>query len=106
MYTGAQEWILARGELEIRRDNAAHWHRQEEARLAQELALASRNNEVRRQMFWLLVTLLVVVLVTSGAVGILHDNEETRRWAQNIVTTMIGGLLGAVAGYFTAKGGA
>lgn len=93
-------------QLEIRRANAEHWHRQEEARLTQELAKTARNNEVRRQMFWLLVTLLIVNLLVSDAVGILHDNAETRRWAQNVVTTMIGGLLGAVAGYFTAKGGA
>jgi hypothetical protein len=46
-----------------------------------------------------------VILVVSAAVGIGNDNDETRRWAQNVVTTMIGGLLGAVAGYFTAKGG-
>jgi heme A synthase len=100
-----QTWSVERGEWEIKRGSAEHRQRQEEERQQHELTEAKKDNEQRRRVFWLIVGLLIVILLISGAVGIANEDGETRRWAQNIVTTLIGGLLGAVAGYFTAKGG-
>ena len=91
--------------IEIQVEDAAHQRRVEQQRLDHELSEEAKNNDLRRKCFWLLVIVLVVVLGVSSVVGISNDQEETRRWAQNVVTTMIGGLLGAIAGYFTAKGG-
>jgi hypothetical protein len=91
--------------IQIQVEDAAHQRRVEQQRLDHELIEKAKDNELHRNRFWLVVGLLVAILVVAGAVGIGHDQEETRRWAQNVVTTMIGGLLGAIAGYFTAKGG-
>ncbi|MGH2614344.1 MAG: hypothetical protein ACRDJC_03830 [Thermomicrobiales bacterium] len=91
---GNQEWTFEYGQWEIDYETAAHRREQEK-----------KDNELRRFCLTILVILLVVVLVVSGAVGVLNEEPNTRQWAQNIVTTLIGGLLGAIAGYFTAKGG-
>jgi hypothetical protein len=91
--------------IEIQVEDAAHQRRVEQQRLDHELSEEAKNNDLRRKCFWLLVIVLVIVLGVSSVVEISNDQEETRRWAQNVVTTMIGGLLGAIAGYFTAKGG-
>jgi hypothetical protein len=91
--------------VQIEIETAAHQRRVEQQRLDHELDQKTKDNDLRRRSFWLVVVLLVVILSVSAAVGIGNENEETRRWAQNVVTTMIGGLLGAVAGYLTARVG-
>jgi hypothetical protein len=98
---GDQQFAYA--DVQIRVDEAAHKRAVEQQKLDHALLQESKDNDLRRRVFWLVVTLLLIVLAVSAAVGIGHDDEETRRWAQNVVTTMIGGLLGAIAGYLTAK---
>src|SRR4051794_38823036 len=82
--------------IEIQVEDAAHQRRVEQQRLDHELSEEAKNNDLRRKCFGLLVIVLVIVLAVSSVVGISNDQEETRRWAQNVVTTMIGGLLGAI----------
>jgi hypothetical protein len=98
---GDQQFAYA--DVQIRVDEAAHKRAVEQQKLDHTLLQESKDNDLRRRVFWVVVVLLLVVLIVSAAVGIGHDDEETRRWAQNVVTTMIGGLLGAIAGYLTAK---
>lgn len=102
---GGQTWSVERGEWELKRGTAEHKQQQERERQEHEFAEARKDNDLRRRCFWLIVGLLIAILVVSAAVGIANDDGDTRRWAQNVVTTMIGGLLGSVAGYLTAKGG-
>jgi hypothetical protein len=91
---GGQTWSIEYGQWQIEAADAEP--KREEER---------KDNDLRRFCLRLLVILLVVVLVVSAGVGVLNEEPTTRQWAQNIVTTLIGDLLGAIAGYFTAKGG-
>ncbi len=47
----------------------------------------------------------VVGLALGSYVGTNAENAETRRWSQGLVTLLIGGIVGGLAGYFTGKVG-
>jgi hypothetical protein len=101
--SGDQSFVVAGREIEV--EDAAHRRRVQQQQLDHDLTEERKDRDLRRKCFWLVVILLVAILTVSAVVGIGNDDEETRRWAQNVVTTMIGGLLGAVAGYLTARVG-
>jgi hypothetical protein len=101
--SGDQSFAYAGQEIEV--EDAAHRRRVQQQQLDHDLTEERKDRDLRRKCFWLVVILLVAILSVSAVVGIGNDDEETRRWAQNVVTTMIGGLLGAVAGYLTARVG-
>lgn len=65
----------------------------------------TRDNEQRRNIVYAVVLVVIAGLVVGSLVGTMAENDTTRTWAQGIVTLLLGGLLGAVGGYFTAKAG-
>jgi hypothetical protein len=91
---GNQSWTLEYGQWQIDAETAAHKREQEK-----------KDNDLRRFCIRVVLGLLIVVLCASALVGLLNEDPSIRQWAQNIFTTLIGGLLGAIAGYFTAKSG-
>lgn len=67
----------------------------------------TKDNDARRQRetvgFYLLLTVVLSGLVASGIVGVASHNADRRDFAQAVCTLILGGLLGALAGYFTGK---
>ena len=90
---GNQTWTLEYGQWEIDYETAAHKREQEK-----------KDNDLRRLCFKVLLGLLVVIFIAAVLVASVNEDPGTREWAQTVVTTLVGGLLGALAGYFTAKG--
>lgn len=66
---------------------------------------ATRDNFQRRVLIYIVVGVVIAGIVAAALVGTNAGNDDTRRWAQGIVTLLLGGLLGAVGGYFSAKSG-
>ena len=89
---GNQEWTLEYGQWAIDYEAAVHQREEEK-----------KDNDLRRLCFRIILGLLVAALVAGALAGAFSDDPGTRQWAQNIVTTLIGGLLGAVAGYFSGR---
>jgi hypothetical protein len=103
---GAQTFNAEQGKHDIEVQSAAHQQNVELRRLDHELVEKRKDNNLRRVCFIAVLVLLAVALVVSGIVGIANNVPGTQQWAQNIVTTILGGLLGAIAGYFAGRSGA
>jgi predicted benzoate:H+ symporter BenE len=93
---GEHEIALARTTAEMQRAAEDARHQRQEA---------ARDNTQRRILIYIVVGVVIAGLVAATLVGTWADNDDTRRWAQGIVTLLLGGLLGAVGGYFSAKPG-
>jgi hypothetical protein len=66
---------------------------------------ATKDNELRRFAFQVVLFALLVVLAVAFYLAIASDNATTRAWAQGLISTLIGALGGGVLGYFTGKSG-
>ncbi len=92
---GNQSWTLEYGQWEIDRAAATHKIDQEK-----------KDNDLRRLCFMVILVLLVVTFCATAFVGFFYDDQDIRPVAQNAFTTLLGGFIGALAGYFSAKAGA
>lgn len=75
-------------------------HQQEQERLH---SASQRHREVIG--FYVVVGVVVIGLAVGSYVGTNAENAETRNWAQGMVTLLIGGIVGGLAGYTTGKVG-
>jgi heme A synthase len=91
---GSQTWSVEYGQWQIEAADAEHKRTEEQ-----------KENELRRFILRAIVVLLLVTFCAAAIVGVVNDDPSTRQWAQGIVTALLGGLLGAIGGYFTAKSG-
>ena len=55
--------------------------------------------------YFSLLAVILGGLVSSGAVGVASKNATTRDFAQGACLLILGGLIGALAGYFTGRSG-
>ncbi len=62
-----------------------------------------KDNELRRFILKSFFIFLLAALVVGVGISVGSANADTRRWAQGIVTLLIGTIAGAVGGYFTGK---
>ena len=86
-------------------------HQHEEATKENEVRrireAAEQSSRLRRESIAYYSVLFVILgsLVTSGIVGVNSKNADTRNFAQGAFLLILGGLVGALAGYFTGKSG-
>ena len=92
---GNQSWTLEYGQWQIDAETAAHNREQEK-----------KDNDLRRLCFKVILALLVVAFFATAFLGFFYSDESVRPVAQNAFTTLLGGFVGALAGYFSAKAGA
>ena len=107
--TGEPAVALALGAHELKAEAAAHKRRLDLMRLehAQAQDAQERRDRRRREMigFYVVVGIALLGLTVGFAVAVEADNEDTRRWAQGLVTLLFGGIVGDLAGYFTGRVG-
>jgi uncharacterized membrane-anchored protein YjiN (DUF445 family) len=89
---GTQRFSAKQAEHELSRDRQKH-----------NLAEEAKDNDLRRQMLIVVGIVIFVVLAVSFIVAATSENDGTRAWAQGVVSTITGGIVGAVAGYFTGR---
>ena len=92
---GNQSWTLEYGQWEIDYQTAAHQREQEK-----------KDNDLRRLCFKVILALLIMTFGATAFLGFFYEDESVRPVAQNAFTTLLGGFIGALAGYFSAKAGA
>jgi hypothetical protein len=102
---GRQSWSQEQAKHELRATSEAHKHSIELERQKHELREATKDNAQRRLAFNVVVGVLLAILVVSLFLAIQSENGTTRAWAQGVVSSVMGGIVGAVAGYFTGKSG-
>ena len=100
-----QTWSVEYGQWEIDYETAAHQREMERDRLKHDLEQKKKDNDLRRFCLQAVLLLLTAALIVSAAVGVINEDAGTRQWGQNIATTILGGLVGAIAGYFAGKSG-
>lgn len=66
-------------------------------------AESSKDQAQRRLVVNAVGVSLIVCLAFALTVGVWCNNATTRDWAQSIVTVLLGGLVGAVAGYLAGR---
>lgn len=66
-------------------------------------AESSKDQAQRRLVVNAVGVILIVCLAFALTVGVWSNNATTRDWAQSIVTVLLGGLVGAVAGYLAGR---
>jgi hypothetical protein len=76
-------------QAEIDRENAKH-HRDEQV----------KDNDQRRNITYGIVALLIATYIFTGIVAVWSENPDTRDRAWDVGNSLIGALLGAIAGYF------
>ena len=101
------EFSLERAKFEERALAAAH-RRQLEAEEAQLRREETRkDNDLRRRReligFYVAVGASLVVLAISFVVAVAAENDGVRNWSQGIVTLVMGGIVGGLAGYLTGR---
>jgi len=81
-------------------------HRRDLAKTKQDYELAEKTNDnnLRRWCFGGIVSVILLVLVISTILAFIGPAENRANWMA-IVTTILGGLVGAIAGYFAGKSG-
>lgn len=99
---GSQTFSLEQTKLEQKGEAAAHRRLLEQEQLAHELQENEKDNALRRWCIRGILGAILVVLVVSMAMVILGPEEHRDRW-MGVATTVIGSLLGAVAGYFAGR---
>jgi hypothetical protein len=92
---GSQTWSVEYGQWQLDREAASHRMEQEE-----------KDNDLRRLCFKVILGLLVAAFFATAYLGFFHSDQSIRPVAQNAFTTLLGGFVGALAGYFSAKAGA
>lgn len=100
---GPQTFSTERAQHELKAGRAAGEQRIKEQTNAHVLAQEAKDNDLRRLTFKIVLLMLIGVLIFSFVVATKSTNGTTRSWAQGIVTTIKGGLVGGVVGYFTAR---
>ena len=106
---GEQTFSAERGRHELKVAAEEHNRQMERLRTEQELAETREDNAQRRLRekigFFVVVGIAVLGLGIGFAVAVESQNDDTRRWAQGLVTLLFGGIVGGLAGYFTGKVG-
>lgn len=102
---GEQQLSMAEKKHDLRARAATHKQNMESQQRDYELQESKKDNELRRRFLIIIMALLGLSLGASIAIAILNNDPATRQWAQGITTTILGGLLGAIAGYFVGRGG-
>jgi hypothetical protein len=107
--TQTGEWNLERAQHELKADTQAHRQREaaEEARFRREEA--TKDNDQRRWQQRLLFSVVIGGIAigsmfTMAVIALADDTESVAR-AWSLLSLIMGGLIGGVAGYFTGKGG-
>lgn len=106
---GEQRIEIARDELELKAATAAHKRQVERLRVEQEINEAREEGVARRRRemvgFYVVVGVALAGLIVGSWVGVAAPDPETRRWAQSLVTLVLGGIVGGLAGYFSGRVG-
>jgi hypothetical protein len=92
---GDQTWSVEYGQWQLDYEQATHRMEQEK-----------KDNDLRRLCFKIILGLLVAAFFATAYLGFFHTDQSVRPVAQNAFTTLLGGFVGALAGYFSAKAGA
>lgn len=111
--------MLEYADRQIRIDTAKHTHQIERDRLDHELQETTRDNMARRMResrddaarrmrenitFYTCIGVPIAGLIFGAALSIWTSDETTKLFAHNLISLIFGGILGGLAGYFTAKG--
>jgi len=106
---GDQTFSLERGEHELKVQTQAHKREMERERLQLEREETRKDNDQRRSqlttLFVVVIAIIVVGLVAGLLIGTLAFDEDTRRFGQGLVTLLLGGVAGALAGYVSGRSG-
>ncbi len=62
-----------------------------------------KDNAQRRTIVNAVGIILIGMLALSFVVAIWAENDGTRDWAQSLVTVILGGIVGGMAGYLTGR---
>ena len=92
---GDQRWSVEYGQWQLDYEQAAH-----------RMELEKKDNDLRRLCFKVILGLLVIAFFATGYLGFFYGDQSVRPVAQNAFTTLLGGFVGGLAGYFSAKAGA
>jgi hypothetical protein len=103
------DWTVERAKHELRAETTARKLELDAERLRHEIEEEKQDNAQRRHRdqfaFYVVVGVLVGILIVGIWIGIQADNSDTRAWGQSLVTLIVGGIVGGLAGYVTGKGG-
>jgi hypothetical protein len=103
--SGLQTFSVEQTKLEQKAQADAHRRELAKTQLEHDLAQQAKDNELRRLCVRILICVIVVSLVVSAFIVVVEPDDSKNQWAQGIATTILGSLLGAIAGYFAAKTG-
>lgn len=101
----AGEWNFERAKHDLKAEAAAHKQQLEAEQARYQREEEAKDNALRRLIIRVTVWTILAAGVAAFAIGTLAGDADTRRWAQNVGTTILGGLVGAAAGYLTGRNG-
>lgn len=100
---GDQRFSTAQERALRERDEQMFQH-QERAKDNEQLRVErAKDNAQRRMVVNTVGVILIVCLMFSLLVAVWSENATTRDWAQSVVTVLLGGLVGAIAGYLAGR---
>ena len=102
---GSQTWSIERSKLELKAQADERKHEIEKDRVNHQLAETTKDNNLRRICIGGIVVMILLVLAVSTVMVIVEPADSKNQWAQSVVTTVLGSLLGAIAGYFAGRRG-
>jgi F0F1-type ATP synthase assembly protein I len=106
---GLLSFEIKRQQQEVKSADAAHRRQMDAEAAAHRREQEAADNALRRQReqggFALVVAVTVVMLIAAVLIGLLADDAETRQWARGIVTLILGGIVGVLAGYISGRRG-
>lgn len=105
---GQQVFSVDRGKHELKVVTEERKYLLERLRTEAEIDEDRKDNDQRRCLrkvsFVFVIGVGTAALVAGFAVVAFADNDDTRRWAQSLVTLLVGAVAGGFAGYVTGKG--
>lgn len=102
--SGLQTFSVEQTKLQQKADADAHRRELAKDKQDHELAERVKDNNLRRYCFGGVISVILLVLVISTILAFMGPVENRANWMA-IVTTILGGLVGAIAGYFAGKSG-
>jgi hypothetical protein len=103
--SGLQTFSVEQTKLAQKAQADEHKRNLAKSHLDHDLAQQAKDNDLRRLCVRVVVVVIVGALLVSTVLVIVEPDPSKNQWAQGIATTILGSLLGAIAGYFAAKTG-
>ena len=103
--SGRQTFSLDQPKLEQKGRADEHKRELSKSQHDHDLEQQAKDNDLRRLCVRIIICVIVVALVVSSFIVLMEPDDSKNQWAQGIATTILGSLLGAIAGYFAAKTG-